>query len=57
MAETRTIAHAASPSGFEVGVAEKTANERGGFILPDVHYDQATARVAEYPADRNLRPA
>ena len=32
---------------IEVGVAEKAANERGGFILPDVHHDQAISSMAE----------
>jgi hypothetical protein len=32
---------------IEVGVAEKAANECGGFVLPDVHHNQAISPMAE----------
>ena len=45
----RDANHSAHPLhlSIEVGVAEKAANERGGFTLPDVHYNQAISTMAE----------
>ena len=45
----RDTHHSAHPLhlSIEVGVAEKAANERGGFIRPDVHYNQAISPMTE----------
>jgi hypothetical protein len=29
-------------------MAEKAANERGGFVLPDAHHNQAIASMAKF---------
>jgi hypothetical protein len=45
----RDAYHSAHPLhlSIEVGVAEKAANERGGFIRSDVHYNEAISSMAE----------
>jgi hypothetical protein len=45
----RDAYHSAHPLhlGIEVGVAEKAANECGGLILPDVHYNEAISSMAK----------
>jgi len=47
MRDAHHSAHALQLS-IEVGVAKKAANERGGFILPDVQNNQAISAMAEF---------